>query len=62
MKRVRKPPTPVRWVDICFALRMVGYMQDFSKSECLRVAGLLKDGVKEGRAVKTGRGRYLIVK
>lgn len=46
---------PVRWVDICHALAMTGYMKDFSKGECLRVSKLL---MSTGNAEKVKRGLY----
>jgi hypothetical protein len=52
--------SPVRWVDICRSLRIMGYMKDFSKSECLRVANDLKKRVKAGEARKIKRGSYAI--
>jgi hypothetical protein len=38
----------IRWKDVCQSLLMVGAMKDFSRSECRRVATLLRNGVAAG--------------
>jgi len=48
----------VRWADICRTLRMFGYMEDYSKAECLRVNAELRKLIKKGRVEQVGRGRY----
>ena len=61
----RKPvghrEVPVHWVDICRVMRMMGLMEDFSKSECLRVSALLKKRIEAGAAKKLSRGVYTAV-
>jgi hypothetical protein len=52
--------SPVRWVDICRSLRIMGYMKDFSKAECFRVANELKKRVEAGEARKIKRGTYAV--
>ena len=52
---------PVHWVDICRVMRIMGLMQDFSESECLRISGLLKESIEAGRAKKLSRGVYTAV-
>jgi hypothetical protein len=32
----RRVAEPMQWTEICKALYLVGYMADFTKSECLR--------------------------
>jgi len=39
------------------ALRATGYMQDFSKGECLRVNKLLKQQIEKGNVEQVKRGR-----
>lgn len=38
----------IRWKDVCQSLRMAGYMKDFSRGECRRVAKVLRDGIAAG--------------
>jgi hypothetical protein len=40
---------------------MMGLMEDFSKGECLRVAGLLNKQIEAGSAKKLSRGVYTAV-
>jgi hypothetical protein len=56
--RAARRSDPVRWVDICRVMRMMGYMEDYSKGECLRVHKQLKAQVKAGKARKIRRGLY----
>ena len=43
------------------ALRATGYMQDFSKGECLRVNKLLKQQIEQGNVEQVKRGRYRLI-
>jgi len=58
---VGQKEVPVHWVDICRVMRMMGLMEDFSKGECLRVSGLLKERIEAGTAKKLSRGVYTAV-
>jgi hypothetical protein len=58
---VGRKEVPVHWVDICRVMRMMGLMEDFSKGECLRVAGLLNKQIEAGSAKKLSRGVYTAV-
>src|SRR4051794_2457580 len=49
---------PIRWADICRALRVMGHMENFSKTECLRIAQQLQKRVDQGKAVRRERGLY----
>jgi hypothetical protein len=51
----------LRWADICRALWAAGLMKDFSKGECLRVNGLLKQQIENHRVEQIERGRYRVI-
>ena len=46
----------IRWKDVCQSLLMAGAMKDFSRSECRRVATLLRDGVAAGTVLHKKEG------
>jgi hypothetical protein len=46
----------LHWADMCRTLRIFGYMDNYSKAECLRINRLLKKAIKEGRAEQVSRG------
>ena len=46
----------VRWKDVCQSLLMAGAMKDFSRSECRRVATLLRNGVAAGTVLHKKEG------
>ena len=48
----------LRWSDICRALRATGQMKDFSRGECFRVNGLLKQQIEAGKVERLKRGLY----
>jgi len=53
---------PVRWADLCRSLRVMGYMKNFTKAECFRVAKQLQKRVDDGKAVRLKRGLYDIAR
>ena len=61
LRRYVLDEVPVHWVDICRIMRIMGFMNDFSKGECLRIAALLKKQIKAGAAKKLSRGVYAAV-
>jgi hypothetical protein len=56
----RRIAEPMQWTEICKALYLVGYMTDFTRSECLREAKRLQERVRQGATAKLERGRYAI--
>jgi predicted transcriptional regulator of viral defense system len=42
-------------------MRMTGQMRDFSKAECLRVAGLIQRQVEAGNVERVQRGHYRLI-
>lgn len=50
----------VTWVDVCRSLYMVGLMENFTESECDRVAQLLKARIDDGTVVYVDRGLFAV--
>jgi hypothetical protein len=50
----------MQWTEICKALHIVGYMADFTKSECLRESKRLQERVRQGKTTKMERSQYAI--
>lgn len=57
MKRVRKTTRPIRWNEICRAAMVMGLIEDYSKSSCMKVRRMVDARVASGKVIKTKNGK-----
>ena len=61
MSKTKRPADrgiEIHWADMCRTLRIFGHMEDYSKGECYRIHGLLKQAIADGRVERVKRGVY----
>jgi hypothetical protein len=51
----------LKWAEICRPVRAAGLMNDFSRSECFRIADRVKEEIRKGNVQKVARGRYRLI-
>ena len=61
LNKARKDRRPIRWVDICRVMKMMGHMEGYSKGECFALADKLQARIDAGKVERLSRGLYQIV-